>query len=152
MNVSSIDPTDLDSVIKIYYEIETKTPSCTLDGWTLGEVREQLSGFINSDNYICLCSKDKQGIAAFVFCRVASARLATIEIFCKNLNHAPAGVAGCGWEVLLTELFSRLKQKGVQSANTLVNKKYHNFRVHTRLLEFGGFSKISEFAEYEIDL
>ena len=155
MNVRRIESRDLDKVLEIYYKIDSKAPFSTLEGWALSEVREQLSGFIDSSNYVSLCSEDDSELTAFVFCRIASARLATIEIFCKNPNCDPArngGLAGSQCELVFAELLNELKSRGIQSVNTLVNKRFHNFRMHTKFLEFGGFTKISELVEYEIDL
>jgi L-amino acid N-acyltransferase YncA len=149
MNARNIEEADLDSIVAIYYKIENKTPSATLEGWALSELREQLSDFLSDKNYICLCDEAHSKMASFVFCRVASMHLATIEIFCKDPDLDPH----CqGANSVFAALIQELRRRGIQTANTLVNKKHHNFRLHTKFLEFVGFNKTSEFAEYEMDV
>ena len=157
MNVRNTEDADLDSIVTIYYKIESKTPSSTLDGWSLSEVREQLSDFLSSKSYICLCGEVNEKIALFVFCRVASTHLATMEIFCKNpdltpSDHAELEPRATACNPVFAELLHELKRRGVQTINTLINKKHHNFRLQTKLLEVGGFTKTTEFSEYEMDV
>ena len=163
MNVRNIEEADLDSIVAIYYKIENKTPSATLEGWALSELREQLSDFLSDKNYICLCDEVHSKMASFVFCRVASMHLATIEIFCKNPDLDPreddSSLSYCAYNVeaghanpVFAALIQELRRRGIQTANTLVNKKHHNIRLFSKFLEYGGFNKSSEFIEYELDL
>ena len=166
MNVRPITNSDLDKILEIYYKIETKTPSCTLEGWTLGEIRERLSRWAISDNYISLLCEKDSGIVTFLFCRTDPPHLATIEIFCKNPEYDPEdeqaspltttlfghGVPGWPTNLIFAELARELKPRGIQTINLLVNKKHHNIRLFSKFLEYGGFNKGSEFIEYEMDL
>ena len=150
MKSRRIEASDLSEILEIYYKIEGKAQSLTLEGWTLSEIREQLFGFINSDNYISLCYKEDKRITAFVFCRVASQHLATIEILCKDPDCTPS--KNKGWEIVFFDLINELKSRGIQTMNTLINKKHQLFAHNTRFFEFGGWSKTSEFVEYEMEL
>ena len=169
MNVRSITNLDLDKVLEIYYKIENKTPACTLEGWTLGEVRERLSGWLTSDNHISLLCEKSGETVAFLFCRTDPPHLATVEIFCQSLDYDPedeqtpqmaedsvfphfAENIVSPTNLIFTELARELKPRGIQTVNLLVNKKHHNIRLFSRFLEYGGFNKGSEFIEYEMDL
>ena len=168
MNVRPITNSDLDKILEIYYKIETKTPSCALEGWTLGEIREKLSHWAISDSYISLLCEKDSGIVTFLFCRTDPPHLATIENFCKNPEYDPEDEQTAPMseglfphfaenivrpmDLVFAELVRELEPRGIQTVNFLINKKHHNLMSFTRFLECGGFTKSSEFIEYEMDL
>jgi hypothetical protein len=53
---------------------------------------------------------------------------------------------------LMDELARILMEQGVTTVNCYINKEHADYRRFTKLLEYGGMKKVSEFAEYEIDL
>ena len=87
MKSRQIQESDVDDILNIYSTVEKKSPASNLEGWSLSEVRKQFLYWIRRDEYVSILSESEDEVLAFTFCRLASDKLATIEVLCKSQKY-----------------------------------------------------------------
>lgn len=174
MKSRQIQESDVDDILNIYSSIEKKTPASNLEGWSLSEIRQQFLYWIRREEYISILSECEDEVLAFSFCRMASDKLATVEVLCRSEKYCAIceehnidddisinnfcntdsnmSISSAPGVYLMDELIRILNERGVTTVNCYVNKQHHDYRVFTRLLEYGGMKKAGEFVEYELDI
>ena len=174
MKSRQLQESDVDDILNIYSTVEKKSPASNLEGWSLSEVRKQFLYWIRRDEYVSILSESEDEVLAFTFCRLASDKLATIEVLCKSQKYCAVceentvddaisinkfcnldenmSISSGPAIYLIDKLLEQLIKRGITTINCYINKQHNDYRVFSRYLEYGGFKKVAEFTEYEMDI